>query len=153
MLNIAVKILDPKIGREIPLPEYATTGSAGMDLRACIAKPLLLQPNACERVSTGIAVYIGDRHYAGVILARSGLGHNHGIILSNSVGLVDSDYQGELFCSLWNRSTKTYELSVGERIAQLVLMPILPAQLAIVKDFTVTTSRGQGGYGSTGTVW
>ena len=148
-LNLKVKILNSKLGTIWPLPAYATNGSAGLDLRACIEEPLSLVPGKVELIPTGLAVYIADPGYAGIILPRSGLGHKHGIILGNSVGLIDSDYQGELLISCWNRSNEVFTLQAGERIAQLVLVKIAQAILEITNEFD-TTERFQGGFGHTG---
>ncbi len=150
MLDIAVKILDDRIGTQIPLPEYATRGSAGMDLRACLDAPLGLPPGACELVRTGIAVHIADPGLAGVILPRSGLGHKHGIVLGNGTGLIDSDYQGELMVSLWNRGTQPFTVEPGDRIAQFVLVPVVQGTLRIVDEFD-QSARGTGGFGHSGT--
>jgi len=149
MRTIELKILDPRIGRDIPLPERATEGSAGVDLRACLDSPLDLEPGACELISTGIAIHLGDRNLAAVLLPRSGLGHKHGIVLGNLVGLIDSDYQGELKISCWNRGGAVFRIEPGERIAQLVVVPVLPADFEIVDSFAAT-DRGEGGFGHTG---
>lgn len=147
---IQLKILNPKIGQEIPLPEYATSGSAGLDLRACIDTPITLEPGQTTLIPTGIAIYIADPNLAATILPRSGLGHKHGIVLGNLVGLIDSDYQGELMVSCWNRGQTSFTIEAGERIAQLVLLPVVQAEFDIVTDFTAS-DRGTGGFGSTGT--
>lgn len=147
---IQLKILNPKIGQEIPLPEYATSGSAGLDLRACIDAPIVLEPGQTTLIPTGLAIYIEDPNLAATILPRSGLGHKHGIVLGNLVGLIDSDYQGELMVSCWNRGQTTFTIEAGERIAQLVLLPVVQAQFHIVEAFTAS-DRGTGGFGSTGT--
>lgn len=147
--SVQLKILDPRIGNEIPLPAYATDGSAGMDLRACLDKPLVLNPGGAELIPTGIAIYIEDHNIAAVILPRSGLGHKHGIVLGNLVGLIDSDYQGQLFVSCWNRGKDAFTIQPGERIAQLVLVPVVQAQFEIVQEFAAT-DRGAGGFGSSG---
>ena len=149
MQSVQLKILDQRIGKEIPLPQYATTGSAGLDLRACLKDTLEVEPGATHLIPTGLAVYIGDPKLAAVILPRSGLGHKHGIVLGNLVGLIDSDYQGELMVSCWNRSSNPFTLEVGERIAQLVIIPVVQVQFEVVNDFQITM-RGQGGFGSTG---
>ena len=149
MKSIQLKILDSRIGSSIPLPELATDGSAGMDLRACIDTALSLQPGAVELIPTGFAIYIADPGYAAMILPRSGLGHKHGIVLGNLVGLIDSDYQGQLFVSCWNRSSAGYKIESGERIAQLVVVPVERPAFDIVQDFT-KTDRGDGGFGSSG---
>lgn len=147
--KIQVKILDERIGHEFPLPMYATEGSAGLDLRACIDQPKILNAGETSLISTGIAIHIADNHMAAVILPRSGLGHKHGIILGNSVGLIDSDYQGPLMVSCWNRSNTPYTFQPGERIAQLVVVPILRADFEIVEEFA-ETRRGDGGFGHSG---
>ena len=149
MKQIEVKILDRRLGNVIPLPEYATDGSAGMDLRACIGEPLMMEPGQTELIPTGLAMHIADPQLAAVILPRSGLGHKHGIVLGNLVGLIDSDYQGQLYVSCWNRSEKPFEINVGDRIAQLVFVPVAKAQWAIVEDFD-TSDRAEGGFGHTG---
>ena len=149
--KIQLKILDPRIGREIPLPTHATEGSAGFDLRACLDAPLHLQPNAVELIPTGFALYIADPGLAGVLLPRSGLGHKHGIVLGNLVGLIDSDYQGQLFVSCWNRSDAEFSIEPGDRIAQLVIVPVVQASFEVVDEFA-STDRGSGGFGSSGRV-
>ena len=146
---IQVKILDSRIGKEFPLPEYATADAAGLDLRACLDQALTIQPGETVLLPTGIAIYIGNPHLAAVILPRSGLGHKHGIVLGNLVGLIDADYQGPLMISCWNRGQNPYTIEPGERIAQLVFLPIQRANFDIVADF-VTTSRGEGGFGHSG---
>lgn len=146
-MKIDVKILDPRMADQ--LPAYATPGSAGLDLRACLDAPLDLQPNAWQLVPTGISLFIKDPGYAALILPRSGLGHKHGIVLGNLVGLIDSDYQGQLMVSAWNRSTVAFTLEPMERLAQLVIVPVVQAQFNVVTEFA-TTQRGEGGYGSTG---
>lgn len=150
MSKIDLKILDPRIGSEYPLPEYATPGSAGMDLRACLDETLTLAPGSTSLVPTGIAIHIADPGLCATILPRSGLGHKRGIVLGNLVGLIDSDYQGPLMVSVWNRGQETQEIQPGERIAQLVVMPVVQAQFEIVEDFQ-ESERGQGGFGSSGT--
>ncbi|MFZ5724272.1 MAG: dUTP diphosphatase [Pseudomonadota bacterium] len=147
--SLQVKILNPRIGREFPLPSYATEGSAGMDLRACLEYPVTLQPGATHLVPTGLAIHLEETGLAAVILPRSGLGHKHGLVLGNLVGLIDSDYQGELMVSCWNRSGIAYTVSPGERIAQLVIIPVVQAQLTVVEAFT-SSERGAGGFGHTG---
>lgn len=147
--QLQVKILNPRVGRDIPLPAHATDGSAGMDLRACIEHPLALQPGQAQLVPTGIAVYLEDPGLAAMILPRSGLGHKYGLVLGNLVGLIDSDYQGELLVSCWNRSGTTYTISPGERIAQLVVVPVVQAEFRVVDEFTAS-ARGAGGFGHTG---
>ncbi len=149
MYNLQTKILDPRLGNEFPLPSYATPGSAGLDLRAMLQEPLELQPGQTQLIPTGLSIYIEDSGLAAVILPRSGLGHKHGIVLGNLVGLIDSDYQGELMVSCWNRGQSTFTIDVGERIAQLVLVPIVQAELAITQEFA-TSERGAGGFGHTG---
>ena len=146
-MKIDVRILDARMADL--LPAYATPGSAGLDLRASLAAPLALAPNACELVGTGIAIHLADPGYAALILPRSGLGHKSGIVLGNLVGLIDSDYQGELKVSAWNRSDTAFVLQPMERLAQLVIVPVLQAQFNVVPDFAPST-RGAGGYGSTG---
>ena len=148
-LALKVKILNPKVGTILPLPSYATLGSAGMDLRACIDQPLTINPNEVQLISTGLAIHIANKEYAGVIMPRSGLGHKHGIILGNAVGLIDSDYQGELLVSCWNRSNLAFTIEVGERIAQLVLLKISQATIEVVNDFAAS-DRAVGGFGHTG---
>lgn len=147
--RLEVKILDVRLGDTFPLPHYATGGSAGLDLRAMLEAPLDLAPGASELISTGMAVHIADPGVAGMVLPRSGLGHRHGIVLGNLVGLIDSDYQGPLLVSCWNRGDAAFRIEVGERIAQLVLVPVLQADLKVVTDFE-QSDRGQGGFGHTG---
>jgi dUTP pyrophosphatase len=149
MQHVELKILDPRLGQEFPLPSYATDGSAGLDLRACLDEPLALQPGETVLIPTGLAIYLADPGVAATILPRSGLGHKHGIVLGNLVGLIDSDYQGPLKISCWNRGNDVYTIEPGERIAQLVIVPVLQAQFNIVEDFHAT-ERGEGGFGSTG---
>lgn len=149
MNSLQVKILDPKIGNIIPMPSYTTTGAAGMDLRACLDTPVTLNPGETELIPTGIAIFIEDPGYAALILPRSGLGHKHGIVLGNLVGLIDSDYQGELLISTWNRGSSSFTIEPGDRIAQLVLVPVCQGQFTIVEEFS-TTDRGTGGFGSSG---
>jgi len=150
MINkIQVKILNDKVGTTIPFPSYGTEGSAGLDLRACLDAPCHLAPAQTTLLPTGIAIYIQDPGYAAVILPRSGLGHKHGIVLGNLVGLIDSDYQGELMISCWNRSENSFTINPGERIAQLVFVPVAHPTFEIVEDF-VATERGMGGFGHTG---
>ncbi len=149
MRNIQVKILDPRIGTEFPLPDYATPGSAGMDLRACLDQPLTLAPGETQLLPTGIAIHMGRSDMAAVILPRSGLGHKHGIVLGNLVGLIDSDYQGPLMVSCWNRGQEAFTVQVGERIAQLVFVPIVQARFEVVEAFE-QSERGEGGFGSSG---
>lgn len=147
---LQVKILDKKIGTEIPMPEYATNGSAGIDLRACIDEPIELTPGQTVLISTGLSIFIEDPGLAATILPRSGLGHKHGIVLGNLVGLIDSDYQGELMVSCWNRGDTTFTVEPGERIAQLVVLPVVQVEFQIVDEFK-ESARGVGGFGSTGT--
>jgi dUTP pyrophosphatase len=147
--NIELKILDERMGSTYPMPAYATGGSAGLDLRACLDEALALEPGQTELIPTGLAMHIKDPELAATILPRSGLGHMHGIVLGNLVGLIDSDYQGPLMVSCWNRGTETYTVEPGERIAQLVIVPILKAQFNIVSEFD-RTERGEGGFGSSG---
>lgn len=144
-----LKVLDPRLGQSIPLPTHATEGSAGLDLRACLDEPLVLEPGQTHLISTGIALYIKDPSLAGMILPRSGLGHKHGIVLGNLVGLIDSDYQGELMVSCWNRGRAAFTVEVGDRIAQLVLVPVVQADFEIVDEFA-GSERAGGGFGSTG---
>ncbi len=149
MTEVEYKIIDPRIGESIPLPSYATNGSAGMDLRACIDEPLTIGTGETELIPTGLAIHIADPTMAATLLPRSGLGHKHGIVLGNLVGLIDSDYQGQLFVSCWNRSKNAYTVAVGERIAQMVFVPIIQATLKPVAHFSDST-RGTGGFGHTG---
>jgi len=144
-----VRILNPRVGVDFPLPEYATSGSAGLDLRACLNEPLELAPGQAELIPTGLAIYLADPGLAAVVLPRSGLGHRHGIVLGNLVGLIDSDYQGELMVSCWNRSKNPFTLKPGERIAQLVVVPVVQVKLEVVKDFAAS-ARGTGGFGHSG---
>ena len=146
-MNVDLKILDARMADQ--LPAYATPGSAGLDLRACLDAPITLQPNAWQLISTGLSVYIKDPGYAAMLLPRSGLGHKHGIVLGNLVGLIDSDYQGQLMVSAWNRSSVAFTIEPMERIAQLVIVPVVQAQFNIVNEFKAS-QRGEGGYGSTG---
>jgi dUTP pyrophosphatase len=146
---LQVKILDARLGRELPLPVYATEGSAGLDLRACLDAPLLLAPGRAELVPTGLAIHLEDPGLAAVILPRSGLGHRHGIVLGNLVGLIDSDYQGELKVSCWNRGSEPFTVTPGERIAQLVVVPVVQVELQIVEGFA-GSDRGAGGFGHSG---
>ena len=146
---LRVRILNPRVGVDFPLPQYATSGSAGLDLRACLDAPLELAPGQAELIPTGLAIYLADPGLAAVVLPRSGLGHRHGIVLGNLVGLIDSDYQGELMVSCWNRSQDPFTLKPGERIAQLVVVPVVQVDLEVVKDFEAT-ARGSGGFGHSG---
>lgn len=147
--TIELKILDPRVGETIALPTYATPGSAGIDLRVCIDEPLQIAPQQTVLLPTGLAIYIADPGLAAVILPRSGLGHKHGIVLGNLVGLIDSDYQGELKISCWNRNNEHFTIHPGERIAQLVFLPVVKAEFSVVDTFT-ESSRGDGGFGSSG---
>nr|WP_317622862.1 dUTP diphosphatase [Thiohalophilus sp.] len=149
MARIQLKLLDPRLGEEIPLPDYATDGSAGLDLRACVDDTLVLNPGQTELIPTGLSIHIGDPSLAAVILPRSGLGHKHGIVLGNLVGLIDSDYQGQLFVSCWNRGSDSFTINIGERIAQLVFVPVVQAQFDLVEEFDAS-SRAEGGFGHTG---
>ncbi|MDR9619727.1 dUTP diphosphatase [Acinetobacter baumannii] len=148
-MKVQVKLLDPRLGREWPLPSYATAGSAGLDLRACLDEAIEIEPGQTVLVKTGMAIYIHDVNFAGLILPRSGLGHKHGIVLGNLVGLIDSDYQGELMVSVWNRGQTTFRLEPGERLAQYVLVPVVQAEFEQVEEFEETL-RGAGGFGHTG---
>lgn len=150
MKKIDLKILDPRVGNEFPLPAYATEGSAGLDLRAVLDAPLTLEPGQTELLPTGLAIHIADPSLAATILPRSGLGHKHGIVLGNLVGLIDSDYQGQLMVSCWNRGNTTFTIEPGERIAQLVFVPVVQAEFNIVETFD-ETARGAGGFGHSGT--
>ena len=147
--TIQLRILDSRIGREFPLPQHATAGSAGMDLRACIGAPLALPAGAAELIPTGISIYIADPDLAAVLLPRSGLGHKNGIVLGNLVGLIDSDYQGPLMVSVWNRGAAPFTIRPGDRIAQMVFVPVVQVGFEVVEDFSAT-SRGAGGFGSSG---
>ena len=149
MQVIKLKILDPRLGREFPLPEYATEGSAGLDLRACIDAPLVLEPGRTELVPTGLAIHLDDPGLAAVLLPRSGLGHKHGIVLGNLVGLIDSDYQGQVFVSTWNRGHAPFTIEPGERLAQMVIVPVVRARFEVVGDFAAS-ARGAGGFGHSG---
>jgi dUTP pyrophosphatase len=149
MQVIKMKVLDERIGNKIPLPEYATAGSAGMDLRACLDESLVIKPGETHLIPTGISIHVDDPGLAAVILPRSGLGHKHGIVLGNLVGLIDSDYQGQLFVSCWNRGQDAFTIEVGDRIAQLVVVPVVQARFEIVDDFEAS-SRAAGGFGHTG---
>lgn len=149
MQKIELKILDSRVGKDFPLPQYATDGSAGLDLRACINEEITIEPGQTELVPTGMAIHIADPSLAAVILPRSGLGHKHGIVLGNLVGLIDSDYQGQLFVSTWNRGSDTFLLKPGERLAQLVFVPVVQAEFEIVDEFD-QSHRGEGGFGHSG---
>ena len=146
---LKVRILDPRVGKEFPLPAYATSGSAGLDLRACLDQEFLLEPGKAELIPTGLAIHLEDPGLAAVVLPRSGLGHKHGVVLGNLVGLIDSDYQGQLMVSCWNRGREPFIIRPGERIAQLVVVPVVQVELEVVADFTATT-RGGGGFGHSG---
>ena len=147
--SVKLRILDPRIGREFPLPQHATAGSAGMDLRACLDGTLTLAPGGAELIPTGVSIYIGDPELAAVLLPRSGLGHKNGIVLGNLVGLIDSDYQGPLLVSVWNRGAASFTINPGDRIAQMVFVPVVQVAFEVVEDFSAT-SRGTGGFGSSG---
>lgn len=149
MQKIQLKILDKRIGGEFPLPHYATEGSAGIDLRACLEGPLIIKPGETHLVPTGMAIHIADTSLAAVLLPRSGLGHKHGIVLGNLVGLIDSDYQGQLLVSCWNRGQEPFTIAVGERIAQMVIVPVVRADFEVVEEFN-ETRRGVGGFGHSG---
>ena len=148
--GLQLKILDPRVGREFPLPHYATPGSAGLDLRACIDEALTLEPGQTELIPTGIAIHLEEPGLAAVLLPRSGLGHKHGIVLGNLVGLIDSDYQGQVMVSCWNRGQTAFTIAPGERIAQMVVVPVVQVDLEVVEEFTAS-ERGAGGFGSSGT--
>jgi dUTP pyrophosphatase len=150
MSNIKLKILDKRLGNEFGFPKYATSGSAGIDLVACLPEPLTLSPGACELIPSGIAIHIDDPELAAVILPRSGMGHKHGIVLGNLVGLIDSDYQGEIMISCWNRGDTAFEINPGDRVAQMVLVPVIQASFEVVDSFE-ETERSTGGFGHTGT--
>ena len=149
MNSFQIRILDSRLGKEIPLPEYSTGGSAGMDLRACVDQTLTVKPGETVLIPTGFAMHVSDPSIAAVILPRSGLGHKHGIVLGNLVGLIDSDYQGQVYVSCWNRSGAPFEVEVGARIAQMVFLPVTLARWEIVEEFEVS-DRGAGGFGHTG---
>ncbi len=149
MNKIQLKILDDRLGNEIPLPEYATDGSAGLDIRACVGSPTLIKPGETILIPTGLAIYIANQDTAAVLLPRSGLGHKHGIVLGNLVGLIDSDYQGQVFVSCWNRGNTEFTIQIGERIAQMVFIPVIQVELEHVNEFDEST-RGEGGFGHTG---
>jgi dUTP pyrophosphatase len=147
--KIDIKILDPRIGSTFPLPAYATPGSAGLDLRACLDAAVELKPGETTLLPTGLAIHIGDANLAAVILPRSGLGHKHGVVLGNLVGLIDSDYQGQLMISVWNRGQTTFMVEPGERVAQMVFVPVVQAEFNLVEDFD-SSERGEGGFGHSG---
>ena len=149
MQVIQLKILDPRLGTEFPLPAYATDGSAGVDLRACVEAAITVEPGETTLIPSGMAIHIGDPSLAAVLLPRSGLGHKHGIVLGNLVGLIDSDYQGQVFVSCWNRGATAFTIEPGERIAQMVLVPVVQARFEVVEDFE-TSDRGGGGFGHSG---
>lgn len=149
MKKIDLKILDPRVGNEFPLPTYATEGSAGIDLRACLDETLTVKPGETHLIPTGIAIHIGDPNLAATILPRSGLGHKHGIVLGNLIGLIDSDYQGQLMVSVWNRGDKEFQIEPGDRMAQLVFVPVVQAEFNLVDDFE-QSDRGEGGFGHSG---
>ncbi len=150
MRAIELKILDSRLGKSIPLPNYATDGSAGLDMRACIDEPLTVSPGETELVPTGLAIHIGDEGLAAVLLPRSGLGHKHGLVLGNLTGLIDSDYQGQIFISCWTRGSKTYEIKPGERIAQMLFVPVEQVRFVVVDEFE-NSERSDGGFGHSGT--
>jgi dUTP pyrophosphatase len=147
--TLRVRILDSRLGSEFPLPHYATEGSAGLDLRACVQAPLRIVPGQAELIPTGLSIHLADPGLAAMILPRSGLGHKHGLVLGNLVGLIDSDYQGPLMVSCWNRGSVPYEIAVGERIAQLIIVPVVQVRLEVVEDFNAS-ARGAGGFGHSG---
>ena len=149
-LQVEYKILDPRLGNEIEMPRYGTKGSAGLDLRACIDADLTIEPGETILIPTGMAIHLDDEGFAAMLLPRSGLGHKHGIVLGNLVGLIDSDYQGPLMVSCWNRGETAYQVAVGERIAQMVIVPVLQPVFKQVNEFGDTTERGEGGFGHTG---
>jgi len=149
MQTIQLKILDPRLGNEFPLPQYASAGAAGMDLRACVDGALELNPGETQLIPTGMAIHIEEAGLAAILLPRSGLGHKHGIVLGNLVGLIDSDYQGQVFVSCWNRGAEPFTVQPGERIAQMVIVPVVHADFEVVREFT-ETERGEGGFGHTG---
>ncbi|MDR2877884.1 MAG: dUTP diphosphatase [Chromatiales bacterium] len=149
MQKVRLKIVDARLGREFPLPDYATAGSAGMDLRACLDAPLDIAPGETRLIPTGFAIHMEDQSLAAVILPRSGLGHKHGIVLGNLVGLIDSDYQGQIMVSCWNRGDRPFTIAVGERIAQMVFVPVVRAAFELVTDFE-SSARGEGGFGHSG---
>lgn len=148
--KIQLKILDSRLGHQIPMPAYATEGAAGLDLRACIDEAVTLEPGACELIPTGLALHVKDPGFAAVLLPRSGLGHKHGIVLGNLVGLIDSDYQGQVYVSCWNRGNAPFTIEAGERIAQMVIIPVVQTEFQVVDEFD-QSHRGEGGFGHTGT--
>jgi dUTP pyrophosphatase len=147
--RLLIRVLDPRVGREIPLPGYATEGSAGLDLRACLDTPITLEPGQTHLVPTGFAIHLEDPGLAAVLLPRSGLGHRHGIVLGNLVGLIDSDYQGQVMVSVWNRGAHPFTIAPGERIAQMIIVPVVQVELEVVSEFNAS-ARGAGGFGSSG---
>ncbi len=147
--SVKLKIIDPRIGTEFPLPQYATAGAAGMDLRACLEAPLYIRPGETHLIPTGLAIHVDDPALAAVLLPRSGLGHKHGIVLGNLVGLIDSDYQGQVFVSCWNRGQQSFRIEVGERIAQMVFVPVVQVDFEVVDTFDAS-HRGEGGFGHSG---
>jgi dUTP pyrophosphatase len=149
MQKIQLKILDKRLGTEFPLPHYATAGSAGMDMRACVDAPLEIAPGETHLIPTGLAIHVEDAGLAAILLPRSGLGHKHGIVLGNLVGLIDSDYQGQVFVSCWNRGSEAFTIMPGERIAQMVVVPVVHADFEVVDEF-VASDRGEGGFGHSG---
>ena len=149
-LQVQYKILDKRLGNEIEMPHYGTKGSAGLDLRACVDEDLMIDPGQTVLIPTGMAIHLDDPGFAAMLLPRSGLGHKHGIVLGNLVGLIDSDYQGPLMVSCWNRSDTAYKITVGERIAQMVIVPVLQPEFNLVEEFGDATERGEGGFGHTG---
>lgn len=151
MRSIELKILDPRLGDSIELPHYATGGSAGLDMRACIDEPVTVGPGETVLIPTGLAIHIGDASLAAVLLPRSGLGHKHGLVLGNLTGLIDSDYQGQVFISCWNRGSKSYKVRPGERIAQMVFVPVEQVRFSVVEEFD-DSDRGAGGFGHSGAV-
>ena len=151
MQSIELKVLDPRVGEEFPLPHYATDGSAGLDMRACIDAPITVAPGETTLIPTGLAIHIGDPSLAAVLLPRSGLGHKHGLVLGNLTGLIDSDYQGQVFISCWNRGNASYEIQPGERIAQMVFVPVAQVEFKVVEEFD-DSARGAGGFGHSGKV-
>ena len=151
MQSIELKVLDPRVGEEFPLPHYATDGSAGLDMRACIDASITVAPGETTLIPTGLAIHIGDPSLAAVLLPRSGLGHKHGLVLGNLTGLIDSDYQGQVFISCWNRGNASYEIQPGERIAQMVFVPVAQVEFKVVEEFD-DSARGAGGFGHSGKV-
>ena len=150
MKNIQIKLIDPRLGKDFPLPQYATPGSAGVDICACLDQQLRLEPGACSLIPSGFALHIDDAGLAAVLLPRSGLGHKHGIVLGNLVGLIDADYQGQVFVSCWNRGAEGFTIQPGERIAQMVFLPVVRTHFEVVDNFE-QSARGSGGFGHTGT--